>query len=171
MTDSNTSWILGPPVQVAYAVADVRQAADFWANVFGAGPFVIVEHIALENVRYRNAPGSFDHSSAYGQWGELMVELVCDHNSALGPSPVADVVGPGGAGLHHMAYFVEEFETAQQYLQTLGFNELLSAQTSSGQSFAFHDARNVLGHLIEIYEPTKRLLEFYAHIASTAKIK
>ena len=36
---------LGPPVQIAYAVNDAREAASQWAEEFGAGPFFLAEHI------------------------------------------------------------------------------------------------------------------------------
>ena len=98
--------MLGAPVQIAYAVRDAEAAAASWASKFRAGPFFVRRHIAVSEVRHRGAPSVFDHTSAYGQWGDVMVELVQDHT--VGPSPVADVVGPGGEGLHHLAYFVDD---------------------------------------------------------------
>ncbi len=158
--------VLGPPVQIAYAVTDLDAAALQWADRFRAGPFFVSEHIAVDDVRYRGAPGSFDHSSAYGQWGEVMVELVNDHT--VGPSPVADVVGPGGSGLHHLAYFVDDLATAQSALVRLGWPEALWARTPSGVAFAFHDAVGTLGHMIEIYEGTPALRGFYAMVREAA---
>ena len=69
---------LGPPKQIAYAVPDAFEAAKRWAKDFGAGPFFISEHIPVTDVSYRGSPSSFDHTSAYGQWGDIMVELVQD---------------------------------------------------------------------------------------------
>ena len=158
--------LLGPPVQIAYAVTDVRTAAHLWAERHGAGPFFVVEHIALSSVRYRGGSASFDHSSAYGQWGPLMVELVCDHT--LGPSPVADVVGGGGTGLHHVAHMVRDLDEAGRHLEHLGWPEALHATTAAGMAFAFHDAVNSLGHMIEIYESVPRLVAFYAMVAAAA---
>ncbi len=59
------------------------------AEQFGAGPFFVRQHIALLDVVIRGRPGTFDHSSAYGQWGHVMVELVEDHGD--GPSPVREM--------------------------------------------------------------------------------
>jgi Glyoxalase/Bleomycin resistance protein/Dioxygenase superfamily len=149
----------GPPVQIAYSVVDVDEAAAMWQSRFGAGPFVIRRRIELANVRIAGSPGSFDHSSAYGQWGDVMVELVQQHTTAIG-APV---------GIHHCAYFVEDLDAAQSALVDAGFPELLWAQVAgSSTAFAFHDARPTLGHLIEIYVGTLRLREFYAHIRSLA---
>jgi len=158
--------LLGPPVQIAYAVTDVRTAAHLWAERHGAGPFFVVEHIALSSVRYRGGSASFDHSSAYGQWGPVMVELMCDHT--LGPSPVADVVGVGGTGLHHVAHMVRDLDEAGRHLEHLGWPEALHATTAAGMAFAFHDAVNSLGHMIEIYESVPRLMAFYAMVAAAA---
>lgn len=157
---------LGPPVQIAYAVRDVRVAAVRWAATHGAGPFFVMDHIALAEVRYRGAPGSFDHSSAYGQWGTLMVELVCDHT--IGPSPVADVVGVGGEGLHHVAHFVKSLPLAGAALVENGWAEALHARTARGSQFAFHDAVASLGHMIELYEPSPGLVAFYERVAAAA---
>ena len=158
--------VLGPPVQIAYAVTDLDAAARQWTERFGAGPFFVSEHIAVSDVRYRSGSGSFDHSSAYGQWGEVMVELVKDHT--VGPSPVADVVGPGGTGLHHLAYFVDDLATAQSALVGFGWPEALWARTPSGVAFAFHDAVGTHGHMIELYEGTPALRGFYAMVSEAA---
>ena len=44
----------------------------------------------------------FDHTSAYGQWGDIMVELVQDHGT--GPSVVRDLYNVDESGLHHLAF-------------------------------------------------------------------
>jgi len=158
---------LGSPVQIAYAVTDLDAAARRWAARSGAGPFFVIEHIALSVVRYRGEPAAFDHSSAYGQWGAVMVELVKDHT--VGPSPVRDVVGEAGTGLHHVACFAEDLERESARLTALGWPEALYARTHSGQAFAFHDATAELGHMIELYEPSTGLLGFYSMVAEAAR--
>jgi catechol 2,3-dioxygenase-like lactoylglutathione lyase family enzyme len=165
-SDGQIATVLGPPVQLAYAVADVDAAALLWSSVHRAGPFFVSRHIAVCDVRYRGQPGSFDHSSAYGQWGSVMVELVQDHT--IGPSPIADVVAPGGSGMHHLAFFVDALEAASAALVARGWPEALFARTASGQCFAFHDATNDLGHMVEIYEGSPRLRDFYSMVADAA---
>ncbi len=165
-SDGQIAAVLGPPVQLAYAVADVDAAASLWASVHGVGPFFASRHIAVRDVRYRGAPATFDHSSAYGHWGSVMVELVQDHT--VGPSPIADVVGQGGSGLHHLAFFVEDLDSASLALSARGWHEALFARTSSGVSFAFHDATADLGHMVEIYEGTPRLRSFYSMVADAS---
>lgn len=142
--------LAGGPVQVAYAVDDVRAAAASWAAEQGAGPFFVREHIPV-------ADPTFDHSSAYGWWGRVMVELVCVHE----PAELA------GQGLHHVAYFVDSFAEATAELTGRGWPAVLST-TAGTTNFAFHDARAELGHLVEIYEGDDRLRGFYAMVEAAA---
>jgi catechol 2,3-dioxygenase-like lactoylglutathione lyase family enzyme len=157
---------LGTVVQVAYLVDDVRVAAADWAARLGAGPFVVREHPPMQSVDASGAAGCFVHSSAYGQWGAVQIELVQVH--AATPAPLESALGTAG-GVHHVAMLVPDFDAAQQRLTRLGWPAVMTATTSSGMRFAFHDARPNLGHLIEIYEPTKALVRLYADVAAAAE--
>lgn len=152
--------MLGGPVQIAYAVDDVIGAAMRWTSA-GVGPFFVVEHIALDDVRVDGRPGSFDHSSAFAQWGAVMVELICQHDG--GDEPIVP-----SCGLHHVAHFVDDFTAAGEWLTAQHLPETLRAQTSTGMPFAFHDARATRGHYIEIYERTEHLVGFYELVRQSA---
>lgn len=149
---------LGRPSQVAYAVDDLERAAARFAERTGAGPFFVVEHIALADVRRLDGLPHFDHSSAYGQWGEVMVELVHEHTPPITAPP----------GLHHVACLVADLPAAVAACTAAGWGEVLRARTTGGLEFSFCDARHELGHLVELYEPSARLLEFYAMVAAAA---
>ena len=155
---------LGRVVQMAYAVDDVEAAAREFARRLGAGPFFVRRHIELAAASHRDAPATFDHSSAYGQWGTVQVELVHVHDAA----PAALAAAVLGSGLHHLAWFVADIDAEQSRLEALGWPEVLAADTAGGLRFAFHDARAALGHLVEIYEPVERLVTFYGAVAAAA---
>ena len=65
----------GVPVQIAYSVDDVEAGAVDFAERHGAGPFFVRHHPPFDAVHH-GAPAVFNHSSAYGQWGDVQVELV-----------------------------------------------------------------------------------------------
>ena len=153
--------MFGSPVQVAYATDDVHRSARRWSER-GIGPFFVIEHIALTDVEIDGVDAAFDHSSAYGQWGPVMVELV--QQQEPGPDPVV-----GASGIHHVASFVDDFDAASAALSADGFPRRLRATTSGGQAFAFHDARSTMGHLLEIYERTDRLAAFYAMVREASE--
>ncbi len=157
---------LGPPVQIAYAVVDAHDAARKWVEGFGAGPFFIAEHIPVTNVVHRGTPAVFDHTSAYGQWGEIMVELVQDHGE--GPSAVRDLYAPGESGLHHVAYFVDDLDEATAELAKRGFPLAMSAEARGETRFHFVDAVAELGHFLELYELSPELKSFYEKVRDEA---
>ena len=94
-----------PVVQIAYFVSDAQRAALRMAERFGAGPFFLVERIELAWAELRGQPGDFLHTSAYGQWGNLMVEFV--QQDEEGPSPFRELYAPGEEGIHHTAVMVD----------------------------------------------------------------
>lgn len=162
-------------VQIAYLVGDVRAAALAHHAAFGSGPYFVADHIELAEVTHRGLPAVFDHSSAYGQWGQVMVEFVCVH--AAEPSGLAQAVSgstarPAAPGsplgpIHHVARFVEDVDGEAEHLDSCGFAQVMAARTGSGQLFAFHDG-GPMGHLLEIYRPTAGLLGFYRRVADAA---
>lgn len=153
---------LGPPVQIAYAVPsseDLRSAADDFRSRTGAGPFLIVEHIELKSATVDGSPSSFDHSSAYGQWGPVMVELIQEHTVPL--------IGPS-SGIHHLAFMVESLDPAIRSCRASGWPVFLDATTAGGVRFVFCDARATHGHFVELYERTSALVAFYERIRALA---
>ena len=157
----------GPFVQVAYLVPDARAAAHSWATRFRAGPFFLFEHIPLESVVHRGRPASLDHTSAYGQHGSVMIELVQTYGD--GPSVFTDVYADGEFGVHHLAYFADDLDAELARLDAAGISTAMTARTATGTRFAFADARLELGHMLEIYQDDSGLRGFYGMVAAAAE--
>ena len=153
--------------QVAYFVDDIRTQAEIMARAFGAGPFYLVENIELEWGEHRGQRCDFVHSSAYGQWGDVMMELVQQESD--GPSPFRDLYAPGESGLHHVATMVDDLPTAYAHFDAAGIPLATRSMTRTGTEFSFLDATRQLGHFIEVYERNEGLLGFYDFIRSAAK--
>jgi catechol 2,3-dioxygenase-like lactoylglutathione lyase family enzyme len=158
---------LGAPVQIAYAVPDARAAAAQWVDQFGAGPFFVRPHIRVGEVVYRGQPSIFDHTSAYGQWGSLMVELVQDHGTA--PSVVRERYAPDESGLHHLAFIVADLDDVTDRLVAGGHPLVMTARTSNTR-FHFIDAVATVGHMIELYEDSDRVRAFYEMVRAAAEV-
>ena len=154
-------------VQAAYFVEDAAAAAAHFATNFGAGPFFLFEHIPLERVVYRGTPATLDHTSAYGQLGPIMVELVQQHGEYA--SVFRDLYPRGQTGLHHMAYFADDLAVELARLEAQGYPTAMTAETATGVRFAFADARKDLGHMLEIYQQDATLRGFYAMVRSAAE--
>ena len=156
---------LGPPVQIAYAVSDIFRGVDKWIKDFGAGPFFIAEHVPIKNVIYRGHPSELDITVAYGQWGEIMIELVQDNGE--GPSIIRDLYPPQKSGLHHLAYFVNDMDLVSAKLVEEGYVLAMSGQAGENR-FQFFDAISEMGHFIEIYEPIESLKYLYERVRSAS---
>jgi catechol 2,3-dioxygenase-like lactoylglutathione lyase family enzyme len=155
------------PVQIAYHVPDPERAAGDFARHYGWGPFFLFEHIPLSRCVYRGAPATFDHSSAYGQAGDLMIELITQHDGT--PSVLRDLYARNEVGVHHMAYFVPNLAEALDRAQAAGIKVALDACTATGTSFAMLDTARELGHMVELYEEAGELLKFYRYVRRAAE--
>ncbi len=156
----------GPVVQIAYHVPDPERAAVDFSRRFGWGPFFYFEHIPLARCCYRGSPATFDHSSAYGQAGELMVELITQHDDA--PSVLRDLYARDTVGVHHVAHFVPSLPAAMEDARRAEIDIALDACTSTGTQFVMLDLTLELGHMIEIYEGRGDLIKFYRYVQRAA---
>lgn len=158
---------LEPIRQIAYFVPDVRVAAARHHAMFGSGPYFLLEHIPLARCDYRGQPATLDHSSAYGQWGALMIEF-CQQNSP-GPSVFRDLYPDGGEGLHHVALMVDDLGIAMREFEAAGHGTALYAELASGNAYAMMDCTQTYGHFVELYESSPGLLAFYETVRSAAE--
>ena len=149
-------------VQIAYHVPDPAAAAHDYARSFGWGPFFLIEHIPLAHCLYRGVPAPFDHSSAYGQGGDLMVELIAQHGDA--PSVLRERYAADAVGVHHVAHFVPSLSGALKEARAAGVDIAMEARTATGTEFAMLDTTLRLGHMIELYEGVGDLLKFYRYV-------
>ena len=148
-----------PVVQIAYFVNDSVVKAQKMAAQHGAGPFFLIEKIELAWGVHRGKEQKFLHTSAFGQWGNVMLELV--QQDLEGPSPFRDMFAPGEEGIHHMAMIVDSLSGTYSWCEEHGYEIAAKAQTIGGNEFAFVDTTETLGHMLEIYEGNDQLVGFY----------
>lgn len=157
-----------PIRQVAYFVPDVVSAARDHSRLFRSGPYFVAEHIPLRKVLHYGRDATLDHTSAYGQWGEVMVEFVQQNNA--GPSAFHDLYpeGTGRFGLHHVALIVDSLAQARSYFASAGLDEALYAEMNDGFAFVMIDDVVRHGHMVELYEGVPALTRFYAMVKNAA---
>ena len=155
--------------QIAYHVSDIRTACKNMYLQFAAGPFIISENIELANGEHRGKKTQFVHSSAYGQWGNIMLELVKQEDNSVN-TPFREMYGPDEEGIHHTALMVENFDKAVAHFDSFNMPLLTRCTTAKAHvDFGFIDARKKLGYMIEIYERSSTLLDFYQLVKNRAK--
>lgn len=159
--------IFGRPIShIGYAVKSIPQTVDLWSRAFGAGPFYTVDDVVFDEVTHRDGPAVFEHSSAFGQWGDITVELwevrKLEPKAAFGPrlNPINQ--------LNHVAYWVDDVEVETERLEQLGFPFVLGLTIERVDlSVRVHDAP-LLGHVIELEKDSQGGRRFFAAIAAGA---
>lgn len=151
------------PHHVGYVVDDIPRAVEWAVSVLGAGPFFLIEHVAFDEVTFHGEPAAYDHSSAFGQWGELKLELTVVHSAA--PAGLADALGRPGPG--HVAWLAGDLEAETARLTAAGLPLVHTGRSGPVRAHWF-DARATLGHHVEVLQRTPELLGFYERIRAAA---
>ena len=154
-------------IQNAYYVSDLDTAIARFHHLWGLGPFFVRRHIALENVAYRGGPSELDISAAYTQSGDIMIELVTQHNDAA--STFRDRFNATESGFHHVALAFGDHDQQVQRFNALGYASVTSFKTAEGRGATYLDTVAAIGHATEIYIVNDSLIELYANVRNAAE--
>ena len=105
--------------QHAYLVTDLERSVQGWSDLFGAGPFAIAPHHRTDEFSYRSETTEADVSYAFGYLGDMMIQLIQQHDDQ--PSIYRDMYAAGEEGFHHVGYLVHDFPGEKERLIRMGF--------------------------------------------------
>ncbi len=139
-------------VQIGVVVADIEQSIHYLGEIFGIGPFRIVDWppAGRSDIQkfYHGQPGNFTARMAFAELGPVELELI---QPVEGESIWADFLRERGGGIHHIRFNVDDTQPVQEYLAEKG---IPAAQHGSGirpgttwMNFASEDK---VGFVIEI---------------------
>jgi catechol 2,3-dioxygenase-like lactoylglutathione lyase family enzyme len=157
-----------PVRQIAYFVADIERAALAHHAAYCSGPYFIGRHVPLAWSEHRGSRVRHDHSSAYGQWGDVMIEFVQQHGDDPSAFHELFAAGSGRYGLHHLALWVDDLDGAVAEFAARGQALVQLSETTGGTRYAFVEG-DACGHMIELYEPGGGIADFYAMVAAAAR--
>lgn len=154
-------------VQNCYVVKDLDEACQRFYRIYGIGPFVGGSEGVLDNHVYRGQPAPPIHLRAvFVQSGDLNIELV--QLLSDGPSAFHDMYGDGGEGLHHVALFADDYEAERDRFVSLGMPVASEFTVPFGAQICYIDAREQLGHMIELYPEHEIIRAMYAQARNEA---
>ncbi len=131
-------------------VPDLQDAMPHWARTLGAGPFVCFPHMALRDCEYRGRRIQPDVSMAAAFCGDTIIELVQQHDADESPWRDASATVAGGAPLPSIV--VTDFDASSKYYESQGLPCIGRGAFAFGARFAFIDARETLGTLLQVVE-------------------
>lgn len=145
-----------PVFQNAYVVNDLDQAAQRWADTCGAGPFFMTRHHRTDDFLYRGQPIEADVSYAFGYLGDLMIQLIQQHDDQ--PSIYRDMFPPGAEGFHHIALLVPaaQFAGERQRIMNLGHAAACDLK-AGGVNATYLDTRASIGVFLELHDDPPRI--------------
>jgi hypothetical protein len=152
---------------LGYVVEDLAAAAGRFARTVGAGPFLHIGHVTLDFATYRGADARYDHRTAFGQWGPVLVELSVIEDAE--PAELATFMGHDRPGtLGHVAWLVDDLEAESAALERDGL-ALVHTGGSGPVSAHWHDGGLLFGHPVEVLRRCPEILGLYAAVGAAAQ--
>lgn len=137
----------GPAMQMAWVVNDLEASMQRWIEQQGAGPFYVMRHCNLSNVRYRGQPATVDIDVAIAQSGGVQIELIRQNDDL--PSCYRDMYRQGEEGFHHICYLVDDLAGALAHFGKVGMPAAIEGNFGD-VSFAYVDTRPGIGCMTEL---------------------
>ena len=146
--------------QVAYIVDDLEEAARAHSELFGSGPFLYLDPVTMTECRYRGEPIELTMQQAYGQFGDVQIELI---KVLSEPNPY---FFDGRRGFHHFSIWVDDYDETIAEFANAGLEPVIEMVSGGGLRVAYIDCTSKWGHCIEMHAPIKG---FWNAIADAAK--
>lgn len=154
-----------PIHHVGYYVADLDTAVAHAVATFGMGPFFRMDHAVFDSVTYAGEPAAYDHSSAFGQWGDIRVELTVAHACQPAGFFLRMVTKPGTVG--HVGILVDDVQEASAHLCAQGMEHYSTGVIGPVVAY-WHDATATLGHSIELLQRGPEIEGMYRALRAAA---
>lgn len=140
-------------IQIAYTVADIEEGMRRYTELLHIGPWFLIGPFVPPKGVYRGAPTTMQVSLALAFTGQLMVELIAQHDQS--PSVFQETLKARGAhGFHHWAIGARDFETTAAKYRARGYQEAFSdtAPDPLGCRVIYFDTGRDLPGMLEIIE-------------------
>lgn len=132
--------------QISYYVEDLEAFARQHSALFGSGPFFYLDP-TTSTVNYRGTEIELTMYTAFGQYGDLQIELV---QVLSKDNPYTEL---GHFGFHHFSNWVDDYDATLEHFAGFGIEPLFSFVSGGGLRVAYMDTYELLGHYLEIHAP------------------
>lgn len=137
--------------QLGFVYKDIEKQAKIFETLFNVPKFAIIPE-TTEIVTYRGKDEEVNTKIAISRQFNTQIELI-QHIS--GDCIYKEFVEQGREGFHHISFFIENIEAYIEHFENQGL-EMIYYGTIGKQVYAYFDAEETLGMLLEIQETRKR---------------
>jgi hypothetical protein len=136
-------------LQVAVVVRNLDEAVKRYADEYGIGPWAIYEFNpdTVTDMTIDDAPATFAMRLADAALGRLHIELIepLDDKSIY-----AQHLATHGESLHHVAFAVDDYASAEQELRRKGHHIIMGGRFQ-GSTFSYFSTEQALGFPVELF--------------------
>jgi hypothetical protein len=149
-------------MQQAWVVNDLEAAARRWSATMGIGPFYLTTFTPdrFQDIIYRGAPGVHEMRTAISYSGDIQIELI--ERTGKHANCYSDSIAPGQEGFHHLCLWTTDLEADILGYAAQGLEVATRGRLKRGPAFAYIDAVESIGCMIELLEFSQKLSEVFA---------
>lgn len=136
--------------QNGYVVPDLDAAIEQWLQA-GVGPWFVLRETEQSAMYFRGERSDPVLSIAWSNSGDLQIELIQPHGDR--PSVYREFLEAGHAGLHHVAFWADDFDGVMAGATGAGWTVVQSGDGGGVARFAYVDL-GVGGTIVEVMELT-----------------
>jgi len=156
----------GQIMQHGYIVSDVATAAAEWAQRVGAGPFYVLDRIAMDQYYFRGVRTEVELRLAFGYWGSLQIELIQPLND--GDTLYSRALQSSAGKLNHCATVVPDIDAllARKQLQA---RVIQAGKMPTGLKFVYLEEYLPGGLHLELIEAQESTLMAFAGMEAASR--
>ena len=155
----------GAPFQYAWHVPNLENAAKYWAENLGIGPFFSseVDSSQYDGFQYRGGEGILQMRLAWAQSKEGQIELI-EVNSKE-PNVYHDLVAPEKTAFHHVGIWSDNYHADKRFLSS---SYEIAMDMGKDTNICYFDTAEVSGNMIELIERNDGILGLFGLIKKAA---
>lgn len=141
--------------QLGYVTDDIERSAMAWIETMGAGPFFVLRDMGFQSWTYFDEAQEMTLDVAFGQVGDLMVELIRPNGNW--PNVYGKTM-PKGCVLHHHGSLVSDVENSSR---SMGGVAVTRAKLSADTELRYFDCREQIGLFVELITDNEESRGFF----------
>jgi len=156
-------------MQIAYTVPDIEEGMRQYTELLHVGPWFLIGPFVPPKGRYRGAMTKAHFSLALAFTGEMMIELIAQHDNE--PSVFQETLKARGAhGFHHWAVGARDFEKTSALYRARGYQEAFTdtAPDPLGCRVIYFDTGRDLPGMLEVIEINAATEEAFGNMHNAA---
>jgi len=142
-------------LHVGVVVKDLERTLDTLTDVFGIGPFKILDFPPKDEeseieMAYHGKPADFSAKFCFADMGNIELEII---QPISGKSVWFDFLEKHGEGIHHIKFLLSDLQETKQYLDEYNFELTQSGSAvgvNKGKTWAYFGTEDKIGFVIEV---------------------